>query len=164
MNRRLMIRVGLACVSVCVLGWKLPGMLDGAMSSIDQHKGTMSLLTGAGHSVALPGDAGAENGSANVTVFGAAKSLSPAERAKLLEAAKKRDPLAAAQAKIAARTPTVARPKQAEKAPPPAAAPAMDPALLSALRALGMDPESMDLKTIDIDALLAQARGDTPKD
>ena len=161
MNRRLMIRVGLGCVSVCVLGWKLPGMLDGALSSIDQHKGTMSLLTGAGQSVAAPG-AGSASGA--VTVLGAASSRSPAERAKLLEAAKKHDPLAAAQAKVAARTPVAAKPQPAETAPPPTAAPAMDPAILSALRALGMDPESMDLKTIDIDALLAQARGDSPKD
>jgi hypothetical protein len=161
MNRRLLIRVGLVCASVCVLGWKLPGMLDGALSSIDEHKGTMSMLRGG----SFPAAKGAADGSASgkLTVLGAASSLSPAERARLLEAARKQDPLAEAQAKAAARTPSVVK-KDTERAPPPIAVPEFDPALLAAMRALGMDPESMDLKSVDIDALLAQARGDTPKD
>lgn len=163
MNRRLMIRVGLACASVCVLGWKLPGMLDSALSSIDEHKGTMSLLTGAGHSVAMPSKSVNGGASGELTVLGAASALTPAERARLLEAARKHDPLAAAQAKVASHTPSVAK-KPADAPVQSAEAPAIDPAIMMALRALGMDPASMDLKTVDIDALLAQARSDTPKD
>jgi hypothetical protein len=99
-----------------------------------------------------------------MTVLGAASSLSPADRAKLLEAARKHDPLAEAQAKFAARTPiatTAAKP--VETPPPPTTAPGADPALLAAMRALGLDPDSMDLNSVDVDALLAQARGKSPK-
>jgi hypothetical protein len=160
MNRRLMIRVGLACASVCVLGWKLPGMLDGALSSIDEHKGAISLLNGGGMPATPGGGSGRAGGA--LTVLGAASALSPAERAKLLAAARKHDPLAEAQAKTGARTLSVA--KKDSEPPAPSAASGVDPALLAAMRALGMDPDSMDLNSVDVDALLAQARGKSPKD
>jgi len=162
MNRRLMIRCGFACAGLCLAAWRLPGLLDGALTKIDQHKGTIALLSGGGHSV-LGGSSGKPQPADEVALLGAAKSLTPAERARLLEAAKRNDPLAQAQARIAARIPV----KGAAKAPEPKPAPTaglegLDPSLTAALRALGMDPASMDLSSVDIDALLAKVREGSP--
>lgn len=167
MNRRLLIRSGIACAAVCLLAWRLPGMLDGALSSIDEHRGTLSLLSGSGLQVTPTGDAPDDAKPEEVAILGAASTLSPAQRAKLLEAARKHDPLAEAQAKIASRAPAKPAPNNGAK-PAPAPAPAsdslaLDPSLLSALRALGMDPATIDLRTLDIDALLAKAREGDPK-
>jgi hypothetical protein len=166
MNRRLLFRSGIACAAICLLAWRLPGMLDGALSSIDEHKGTLSLLSGSGLDVTPASGAPESPTRDEVAILGAASSLTPAQRAKLLDAAKKNDPLAQAQAKIASRTPG----KPGVNAPSkPAPAPSqdalgLDPSLLSALRALGMDPSALDLKTLDIDALLANAREGEPKE
>lgn len=166
MNRRLLIRCGVACAAICLLAWRLPGMLDGALSSIDQHKGTLSLLSGSGRDVAPTTGAPVSPAPDAVAIFGAASSLTPAQRAKLLDAAKKNDPLANAQAKIASRThgkPNASATPKPAQADAPATA-GLDPSLLSALRALGMDPATMDLKTLDIDALLTKVREGEPKE
>ncbi len=166
MNRRLLIRSGIACAAVCLLAWRLPGMLDGALSSIDEHKGTLSLLSGSGLDVTPSGSAAAPAKPEEVAILGAASSLSPAQRAKLLEAARKHDPLAEAQAKIASRTGvSPAKPGTVAQKPatPDAAAQGLDPVILNALRALGMDPSTMDLKTLDVDAILAKGREGEPK-
>lgn len=163
MNRRLLIRCGVACAAICLLAWRLPGMLDGALSSIDQHKGTLSLLSGSGLEIATTDEADSHAKPAEVAILGAASSLTPAQRAKLLEAAKKHDPLAEAQAKIALRTPGKQRVEPSKATTEPTNGTLrLDPSLLSALRALGMDPATMDLKGVDIDALLAKAREGEP--
>jgi hypothetical protein len=138
-------------------------MLDGALSSIDQHKGTLSLLSGSGLDVKPASGAPESPTRDEVAILGAASSLTPAQRAKLLDAAKKNDPLAQAQAKIASRTPGKPGVNAPSNPAPSQDAPGLDPSLLSALRALGMDPSALDLKSLDIDALLAKARERTPQ-
>lgn len=166
MNRRLMFRCALGCAAVCLAGWRLPGLLDRTLSSVDEHRGTLSLLTGSGLTI----EAGAPRSpqqaakDAETLVLGAADSLTPAQRARLIEAARRHSPLAEAEAKIAALKGKKANAAQAPKpAPAQQAPPTMDATLANALKALGMDPESMDFSSVDVEALLAKAREVDPK-
>lgn len=154
MSRRRMVRVGICCGSVCLLGWKLPGLLDRTFSAIDEHSGTVAMLRGHGLTVRAE-----EPTPEDMHVFGAASALTPAERARLLEAARRNDPLAQANAKRAARPTGGATSAQTTApAPTPPTPPTFDPALLAAMKALGLDGAAFDPTALDVNALLTKVR------
>lgn len=154
MNRRLVIRCAVSCLALCLVAWRLPPVIDRTFASIDEHKGTISLLSADG--VAMPGSPTARPDH-GVEIFAAnGAALTPEQRARLIEAAKRHDPLA--QLKAAERAPT---PKPAPTdSPVPAKQPGVSetPSFEDALRELGLDPASIDPKSLDIEALLKKAR------
>lgn len=160
MNRRLVIRCAVSCLALCLVAWRLPPMIDKTFASIDEHKGTISLLTGEGVTmpVTTTGATHTHHPEAGVEVFAAnGATLTPEQRARLLDAARRHDPLAQLKAAERATTPSKPAPTNA---PEPAKQPE-EPKATSfedALRELGLDPALFDPKTLDVEAMLKKAR------
>lgn len=150
MNRRLVVRCAVSCFALCLVAWRLPPMLDKAFASIDEHRGTISLLSAEG--VTMPGvpDAPTSDG---IEIFAASgATLTPEQRARLLEAARRHDPLAQVKAseRAAPKPATPTAPATSTAPAPSGAAPART--VEDVLRELGLDPASFDPKALDLDA------------